>query len=184
MAAMAVQYGGGGGCESDDSDGVVTGLGVGYDYGPYWQSERNDLYKKFAEKLLQSGQALGCLLFCTCYFKSAFDGESKLQVLNGNYRIPELPKPDIMHARALLDWTFISMNLGVPKSENKTSPMPRRSPPSPPSGAESARTAPQSVGFQDCTTLFKLLPLHVREMRKFRSWRMPEYRCAFNSTKG
>ncbi|KAI4383008.1 hypothetical protein MLD38_008894 [Melastoma candidum] len=36
--------------------------------------------------------ALGCLLFRICYLKSAFDGESKLQVLNGNYRIPELPK--------------------------------------------------------------------------------------------
>ncbi|KAK1424913.1 hypothetical protein QVD17_20254 [Tagetes erecta] len=36
--------------------------------------------------------ALGCLLFRICYFKSAFDGESKLQVLNGNYRIPESPK--------------------------------------------------------------------------------------------
>ncbi|KAL3815039.1 hypothetical protein ACJIZ3_016307 [Penstemon smallii] len=35
--------------------------------------------------------ALGCLLFRICYFKSAFDGESKLQVLNGNYRIPDLP---------------------------------------------------------------------------------------------
>ncbi|CAJ1958381.1 unnamed protein product [Sphenostylis stenocarpa] len=38
--------------------------------------------------------ALGCLLFRICYFKSAFDGESKLQVLNGNYRIPDLPKYD------------------------------------------------------------------------------------------
>ncbi|KAL2478462.1 Protein kinase superfamily protein [Forsythia ovata] len=36
--------------------------------------------------------ALGCLLFRVCYFKSAFDGESKLQVLNGNYRIPDMPK--------------------------------------------------------------------------------------------
>ncbi|CAL0310294.1 unnamed protein product [Lupinus luteus] len=36
--------------------------------------------------------ALGCLLFRICYFKSAFDGESKLQVLNGNYRIPDFPK--------------------------------------------------------------------------------------------
>lgn len=36
--------------------------------------------------------ALGCLLFRICYFKSAFDGESKLQILNGNYRIPDLPK--------------------------------------------------------------------------------------------
>ncbi|KAF5445828.1 hypothetical protein F2P56_031514 [Juglans regia] len=36
--------------------------------------------------------ALGCLLFRICYFKNAFDGESKLQILNGNYRVPELPK--------------------------------------------------------------------------------------------
>ncbi|GAB4832687.1 hypothetical protein Ancab_006702 [Ancistrocladus abbreviatus] len=36
--------------------------------------------------------ALGCLLFRICYFKSAFDGDSKLQILNGNYRIPDLPK--------------------------------------------------------------------------------------------
>ncbi|KAL3622438.1 hypothetical protein CASFOL_033849 [Castilleja foliolosa] len=36
--------------------------------------------------------ALGCLLFRICYFKLAFDGESKLQILNGNYRIPDLPK--------------------------------------------------------------------------------------------
>lgn len=77
-------------------------------------------------------QALGCLLFRICYFKNAFDGESKLQILNGNYRIPELPKyssfitdlirdmlqaspddrPDITQASALLDWPFISMNLG------------------------------------------------------------------------
>lgn len=77
-------------------------------------------------------QALGCLLFRICYFKSVFDGESKLQILNGNYRIPEMPKysssvtdlikemlqsspddrPDITQARALLDWPLISMNLG------------------------------------------------------------------------
>ncbi|KAK9099424.1 hypothetical protein Syun_026469 [Stephania yunnanensis] len=76
--------------------------------------------------------ALGCLLYRICYFKYAFDGESKLQILNGNYRIPSLPKysaaildlirdvlqassddrPDITQARALLDWPFISMNLG------------------------------------------------------------------------
>ncbi|KAJ4711689.1 Protein kinase superfamily protein [Melia azedarach] len=36
--------------------------------------------------------ALGCLLFRICYFKNAFDGESKLQILNGNYRIPDSPK--------------------------------------------------------------------------------------------
>ncbi|KDP20398.1 hypothetical protein JCGZ_05281 [Jatropha curcas] len=36
--------------------------------------------------------ALGCLLFRICYFKNAFDGESKLQILNGNYRIPDAPQ--------------------------------------------------------------------------------------------
>ncbi|XP_058070867.1 uncharacterized protein LOC131219738 isoform X2 [Magnolia sinica] len=36
--------------------------------------------------------ALGCLLYRICYLKSAFDGESKLQILNGNYRIPDLPR--------------------------------------------------------------------------------------------
>ncbi|XP_057547023.1 uncharacterized protein LOC130825695 [Amaranthus tricolor] len=36
--------------------------------------------------------ALGCLLYRICYLKPAFDGESKLQILNGNYRIPDLPK--------------------------------------------------------------------------------------------
>ncbi|KAJ8485183.1 hypothetical protein OPV22_017668 [Ensete ventricosum] len=36
--------------------------------------------------------ALGCLLYRICFLKSAFDGESKLQVLNGNYRIPDGPK--------------------------------------------------------------------------------------------
>ncbi|KAG8391303.1 hypothetical protein BUALT_Bualt01G0173900 [Buddleja alternifolia] len=80
--------------------------------------------------------ALGCLLFRICYLKSAFDGESKLQVLNGNYKIPDLPKyntsvtdlirdllqsspddrPDITQASILLDWPF-SMNLdGLQKS--------------------------------------------------------------------
>lgn len=37
-------------------------------------------------------QALGCLLYRIAFFKSAFDGESKLQILNGNYRIPDSPK--------------------------------------------------------------------------------------------
>lgn len=77
--------------------------------------------------------ALGCLLFRICYLKLAFDGESKLQILNGNYRIPDLPKyntlltdlirdmlqsspddrPDITQASILLDWPFIPMNLGL-----------------------------------------------------------------------
>ncbi|XP_041012583.1 glutamate--tRNA ligase, chloroplastic/mitochondrial [Juglans microcarpa x Juglans regia] len=39
------------------------GPGVGGDYGPYRQSERNSLYKQSAEKLLESGQVYRC--FCS-----------------------------------------------------------------------------------------------------------------------
>ncbi|CAL9772385.1 unnamed protein product [Musa acuminata subsp. burmannicoides] len=58
----------------------------------YRAPEMWDLFRK--EVLCEKVDiwALGCLLYRICYFKSAFDGESKLQVLNGNYRIPDLPK--------------------------------------------------------------------------------------------
>lgn len=39
------------------------GPGIGGDYGPYRQSERNSLYKQFAEKLLNSGHVYRC--FCS-----------------------------------------------------------------------------------------------------------------------
>ncbi|XP_062177948.1 glutamate--tRNA ligase, chloroplastic/mitochondrial [Alnus glutinosa] len=39
------------------------GPGVGGDYGPYRQSERNSLYKQYAEKLLESGHVYRC--FCS-----------------------------------------------------------------------------------------------------------------------
>lgn len=98
----------------------------------YRAPEMWDLYRRELINEKVDIWALGCLLFRICYFKSAFDGESKLQILNGNYRIPESPKysssivdlirdmlqsspdarPDITQASALLDWTFISMNLG------------------------------------------------------------------------
>ncbi|KAL2935970.1 hypothetical protein RDABS01_019088 [Bienertia sinuspersici] len=110
--------------------------------------------------------ALGCLLYRICYLKSAFDGESKLQVLNGNYRIPDLPKystsvtdlirdmlnsspdsrPDITQASTLLDWPFISMNLGISKTKPRASnPVPRRSPPPVPSSSETTRVSASSV---------------------------------------
>lgn len=58
----------------------------------YRAPEMWDLYRRevICEKV--DIWALGCLLYRICYFKSAFDGESKLQILNGNFRIPELPK--------------------------------------------------------------------------------------------
>ncbi|KAG0464985.1 hypothetical protein HPP92_019149 [Vanilla planifolia] len=39
------------------------GPGVGGEYGPYHQSERNSLYKQYAEKLLKSGHVYRC--FCS-----------------------------------------------------------------------------------------------------------------------
>jgi glutamyl-tRNA synthetase len=36
---------------------------VGGDYGPYRQSERNSLYKEYAEKLFESGAVYRC--FCS-----------------------------------------------------------------------------------------------------------------------
>lgn len=41
----------------------IVGPNVGGDYGPYRQSERNSLYKQYAEKLLESGHVYRC--FCS-----------------------------------------------------------------------------------------------------------------------
>ncbi|GAB4852995.1 hypothetical protein Ancab_017184 [Ancistrocladus abbreviatus] len=43
--------------------GWDEGPGIGGDYGPYRQSERNALYKQYAEKLLESGYVYRC--FCS-----------------------------------------------------------------------------------------------------------------------
>ncbi|OEL37101.1 putative serine/threonine-protein kinase [Dichanthelium oligosanthes] len=115
----------------------------------YRAPEMWDLYRREVISEKVDIWALGCLLYRICYFKSAFDGESKLQILNGNYRIPEQPKYstavtglikdmleaspndrlDITQARALIDWPFISMILGAHK---RTHVMPKRNPPPPP----------------------------------------------------
>ncbi|KAL5719532.1 non-specific serine/threonine protein kinase [Ranunculus cassubicifolius] len=58
----------------------------------YRAPEMWDLFRKEVINEKVDIWALGCLLYRICYFKSAFDGESKLQILNGNYRIPDLPK--------------------------------------------------------------------------------------------
>ena len=46
------------------------GVGIGGDYGPYKQSERLDIYKEYAEKLLETGAAYYC--YCT---KEELDAE-------------------------------------------------------------------------------------------------------------
>uniref|UniRef100_A0A1D1XVU3 non-specific serine/threonine protein kinase n=2 Tax=Anthurium amnicola TaxID=1678845 RepID=A0A1D1XVU3_9ARAE len=58
----------------------------------YRAPEMWDLFRKEVISEKVDIWALGCLLYRICFFKSAFDGESKLQILNGNYRIPEVPK--------------------------------------------------------------------------------------------
>ncbi|XP_020268090.1 probable serine/threonine-protein kinase DDB_G0276461 isoform X1 [Asparagus officinalis] len=57
----------------------------------YRAPEMWDLYRKEVISEKVDIWALGCLLFRICYLKSAFDGESKLQILNGNFHIPEIP---------------------------------------------------------------------------------------------
>lgn len=50
----------------------LLGPGVGGDYGPYRQSERNSLYKQYAQNLHQSGHVYRCfcsneVCFGTCF---------------------------------------------------------------------------------------------------------------------
>eukprot|EP00899_Mesostigma_viride_P027447 jgi/Mesvir1/7888/Mv11821-RA.1 len=54
----------------------------------YRAPEMWDLYRKDLVDTKVDIWALGCLLFRLLFFESAFSGESKLQVLNGDYRIP------------------------------------------------------------------------------------------------
>ncbi|KAK7286931.1 hypothetical protein RJT34_22297 [Clitoria ternatea] len=55
------------------------GPGVGGDYGPYRQSERNSLYKQYAEKLHQSGQVYPC--FCSNEELEKMKEDAKLKQL-------------------------------------------------------------------------------------------------------
>ncbi|CAH9078588.1 unnamed protein product [Cuscuta europaea] len=56
------------------------GPGIGGNYGPYRQSERNALYKEYAEKLLQSGHVYRC--FCS---------NEELEKMKENAKLKQLP---------------------------------------------------------------------------------------------
>ncbi|PKA47323.1 CBL-interacting protein kinase 25 [Apostasia shenzhenica] len=58
----------------------------------YRSPEMWDLYRRDVISEKVDIWALGCLLYRVCYMKSAFDGESKLQITNVNYHIPDVPK--------------------------------------------------------------------------------------------
>ncbi|KAI0503849.1 hypothetical protein KFK09_014792 [Dendrobium nobile] len=58
----------------------------------YRAPEMWDLYRRDVISEKVDIWALGCLLYRICYLKSAFDGESKLQIINVSYQIPELPR--------------------------------------------------------------------------------------------
>lgn len=156
----------------------------------YRAPEMWDLYRRelISEKV--DIWALGCLLYRIAYLKSAFDGESKLQILNGNYRIPELPRyssslvelikdmltaapevrPDIMQIwhrvnellpvelrKSSADRPLSMANSevhappmdaqdhGNPVATRRTSPLPSRTPPPPPTLKDQDRQSPPMV---------------------------------------
>jgi glutamyl-tRNA synthetase len=58
----------------------ISGPGVSGDFGPYRQSERNALYKQYAEKLLESGHVYRC--FCS---------SEELVKMKENAKLKQLP---------------------------------------------------------------------------------------------
>ncbi len=59
-------------------------------YGPYVQSERKDIYKKYALKLIDSGHAYYC--FCANHKEEADSGEETVQTYGYNRKCRNLPK--------------------------------------------------------------------------------------------
>ncbi len=78
------------------------GPDIGGDYGPYVQSERTNLYKEMAEKLVEEGKAYRC--FCT---KERLDSLHNAQNNNGEFaggydrHCRDLPKEEIERLLAL-----------------------------------------------------------------------------------
>lgn len=63
---------------------------VGGDYGPYRQSERKEIYRQYAERLVKTGHA---------YY--AFDRPEELESMRERFKTPENPSPQYDHTMRL-----------------------------------------------------------------------------------
>ncbi|XP_058743399.1 glutamate--tRNA ligase, chloroplastic/mitochondrial [Vicia villosa] len=95
------------------------GPGVGGDYGPYRQSERNYLYKQYAEKLLQSGQVYRC--FCSNEELEKMKEEAKLKQLPPVYTGKWAYATDKEVEEELAKGTPYTFRFRVPKGSLKIS---------------------------------------------------------------
>uniref|UniRef100_A0A803L8T3 non-specific serine/threonine protein kinase n=1 Tax=Chenopodium quinoa TaxID=63459 RepID=A0A803L8T3_CHEQI len=104
----------------------------------YRAPEMWDLYRRdlISEKV--DIWALGCLLYRICYFKSAFDGESKLQIwFRVNEQLPVGSQKSLPDRPPHMRETASDITEGISKIMSRTpNPVPRRSPPPVPSSSE------------------------------------------------
>ncbi|XP_004510174.1 glutamate--tRNA ligase, chloroplastic/mitochondrial [Cicer arietinum] len=93
------------------------GPGVGGDYGPYRQSERNSMYKEYAEKLLQSGQVYRC--FCSNEELEKMKEDAKLKQLPPVYTGKWATATDAEVEEELAKGTPYTFRFRVPKGSIK-----------------------------------------------------------------
>ncbi|KEH18015.1 glutamyl-tRNA synthetase [Medicago truncatula] len=93
------------------------GPGVGGDYGPYRQSERNSMYKQYAEKLLQSGQVYRC--FCSDEELEKMKKDAKLKKLPPVYTGKWANATDAEVEEELAKGTPYTFRFRVPKGSLK-----------------------------------------------------------------
>eukprot|EP00246_Nothoceros_aenigmaticus_P014989 TRINITY_DN5994_c0_g1_i1.p1 TRINITY_DN5994_c0_g1~~TRINITY_DN5994_c0_g1_i1.p1 ORF type:complete len:794 (+),score=135.38 TRINITY_DN5994_c0_g1_i1:148-2529(+) len=127
--------------EKPDEMGVEEDVIRKHTTPAYRAPEMWDLYQREVISEKVDIWALGCLLFRMAYFASAFTGDSKLQILNGNYRIPDLPhysdavtglikdmlalspgaRPDILHV-----WRKVNQYLPTEMQTTEPDKLPKR----------------------------------------------------------
>ncbi|CAO2814799.1 unnamed protein product [Amaranthus hypochondriacus] len=92
------------------------GPGVGGDYGPYRQSERNELYKQYADKLLDSGYVYRC--FCSNEELEKMKETAKLKSLPPVYTGKWASASDVEVQDELEKGTPFTYRFRVPKEGN------------------------------------------------------------------